>query len=216
MAITLVIRSPTDLTMLLLRAGDATPLLKQFGAILVSDAQAAFDRQRLGTIEWPARYPKMQPPFINIAWALRDFSEGKKEPKATRFSPRPAGIGDINVRDKTSFQVLGPDTVEIGNVESVASAMQHGNVIGSIPVTSTTKAGIAAWIGKKRRRGKNDGTAAEKPKGADYAKKLGRFLDPKVTEYRIKGYARPFVGITDETRAYMLQATEDWIAKGTF
>lgn len=214
MAITLVVRSWNDLAYLKLRAADATPLLKQIGAILVSDAKAAFDRQRLGTIEWPARYPKMKPPFINIAWALKDFGAGAKEPKATRFSPRPAGIGDINVRDKTSFQVLGPDTVEIGNVESCASAMQHGNVLGSIPVTSTVKAGIAAWIGRKRRKGKNDGTAAAKPKGADYAKKLGRFLDPKVTEYRIKGYARPFIGITDETRAYMLQATEDFIATG--
>ena len=60
--------------------GDGTHLvwrriLKQIGLILTSSAQEAFEEERLGDIEWPARYPNQTEPYANIAGIVSDLGK---------------------------------------------------------------------------------------------------------------------------------------------
>lgn len=222
-------------------------LLKRIGAILVSDSKQAFERKALGNIAWPPLYPRQSDPFINVAWALKDFAAGRKEPLARRFSRDHPGIDTGDTKRATTFKVLDTERVQVGNAMPWANAMQNGGVEGVIPITKDAKARMGKWLRSKKvraswtgpvttrgeteeavrswakanrmkfvpdKKGKanKDGSlnfTAQNP----YLRKLGPLM--KQSEYRIKGLARPFIGVTDETRDYMLRATADFLAEGT-
>lgn len=217
-------------------------LLKRFGALLVSDSQKAFKDQALGDIAWPARYPNQRDPFINIAWALKDFAAGRSKPLDRRFQNRPAGIDTGETMRATSFRLVGPTAVEVGNPMPWANAMQRGGIEGVIPITAEMKKRMGKWLKSQKTTASWAGPEATDDEVAAWAKTRGmryvprktkkatdpapltfmaqnpylRKLGPlmKKSEYRIKGLSRPFVGVTDASRRYMIRAVEDFIAKG--
>ena len=135
------------------------PVLKQIGVVLLGEAQKAFTDQQLGTIPWPQRYPRQQPPHINIAGTLADFLAGRKNPPERRFQNRPAGI-DTN-QTKRSLTVAKAITVA-GYVLKVTSAtpgaghLQHGgNTVQ--PVTKSAKKMLGDWLKRLRKAVKKFG-----------------------------------------------------------
>lgn len=173
------------------RVLSARALLVQIGAMLVYDSQSAFTLQRFGDVQWPATYPKQKPPTLNLAWTLKDFAAGKAEPNARRFNNRPAGIATGEEPQQINWQLVGDNAVEIGTVMEGADAMQTGGKLGTIPVTDDAKKRMEAWL--------SDGSAPGRPGPNEvYRAKLRRFLAPNVTDYKLIGYARPFIGIIPE------------------
>src|SRR5574343_573527 len=66
-------------------------ILKAIGALVKSYAQQCFERQAFGRTQWPERYPNQSEPYINVAGAVQDLSQGPSI-KQRRFQRRPAGI----------------------------------------------------------------------------------------------------------------------------
>jgi len=202
-------------------------LLKLIGALVVSQAQKAFQDQRLGDVVWPERYPAMKEPFINLAPVIQKAGEGR-EPSGDDFNRRPAlgGAGSALARS-ILFVVEGDSAVTIGsNRPDLNPGLFQFGGIGRIPITDTTKATLAAWLtrgfdssrstlpgwlnmGKGLSRRKVAGTGNER--GA-YAKKLAFVFRDGKTEHVQGAYPRPFVGFTDETFANLADLFPQWAA----
>jgi phage gpG-like protein len=207
------------------RLKSARKLLKQFGALLVSDSQGAFQDQEFGGVRWPERYPQQADPFLNIAGAVQDFTEGRKEPRSDRFQRRPALVtNDAALSRSISSAVVGDDAVQVGSVVPYADAHQLG-LTTSQPVTEDTKDRIAEWIyGESTKKtfvpdyvsdaevskfARAKGMRAEKGgkrnrKGEatfkvpnPYRTKLEFLLQPDVHELTTQVHARPFIGVTE-------------------
>lgn len=128
-------------------------VLKQIGAVVLADAQRAFKDQGLGELKWPARYPKQQPPFVNIAGVVSDFLSGRKKPPARRFDSRPANIDTAQtLRGLTPARAVTTS----GYVVTVRSAtpqsfrMQNGGTSRQ-PVTQAVKDSLNEWMKQERR-----------------------------------------------------------------
>lgn len=232
-----IVTSAADLVRLAKRIENPAPLLKQMGAMLASDAKASFDRQALGDIAWPERYPGQRAPFINIAGAVADFAVGRKAPLSRRFDARPAGLDTGDTRRRITFAVIPPDGVEVGSTSEQAQRLQSGGE-SKQPVSADTRARIKAFIGKGKKRGvfvpkdvpieearaalglkKN----AKRNKAGElvvedpnpYRAKLMFLTLPATTSLTTKVHARPFLGVTDTMKGDLIRATEDFLATGS-
>ena len=196
-------------------------LMKGIGNILVATAQKAFKEQRLGDINWPARYPKQTAPVINIAGVLQDFLEGKREPPPRRFQNRPAGRDrDLLLRSLTPGKAVKPhgnivDIVVPGSVVPYALAVQEGGkkYPSEQKVTQSAKYLLRAWLvrlRKRRDKATKEGGIYKKIKGQ--RQKIGEAVDASFN-YKAaqkcafllhrdslvtKQAARPYLGVTDE------------------
>lgn len=202
-------------------------LLKLIGALIVSQAQKAFQDQKFGDVVWPERYPAMREPFINLAPVIQKAGEGK-QPSGDDFNRRPAlgGAGSQLARS-IIYNVEGDSAVEIGsNRPDLNPGLFQFGGIGRIPITDTTRQTLAAWLtrgfdasrstlpgwlnmGKGPSRAKVKATGLER--GA-YTKKLAFVFRDGKTEHVQAAYPRPFVGFTDETFAKIGELFPEWAA----
>jgi len=174
---------------------DRRGLLNALGQVAVSYFQRAFVLQRLGSENWPERYPMQTAPKANIAGILSDLNKGSM-PAAKRFEARPAlqGMGSL-----ITHQVLSDDVVEVGVDPSIApwaSVHQTGGWT-SQEVTSTGRRGL--WRLLKKR--------------PDLKSTLGFLFRTPVLETRVN--RRPFVGVTDELADDLTTILEQEIAHGS-
>ena len=178
--------------------GDTGPILERIGAIMEAGAQKAFDEQRFGSFVWPERYPNQSSPFISVAGAVADFSEGKSEPKGRRFDRRPAlrdrGILIGSIRSR----VVAGEAVEVGSTVPYAATHQWG-LVSSQPVTKETKQRIAKWL--------------LKPKGKPYRDKMTPVLAKNRTSWDTEVVQRPFLGVTAQMEEDIATTVETMIAE---
>lgn len=163
-------------------------LLKQVGAIFVSDAQRAFERQRLGVIIWKPRYPNRPDPFISPAGVVSDLAQGDGI-KARRYTRRPAGWDTGATHNKMAFKVIGNDTLEVGSPTPQATIVQRGGTTVQ-PITQKVRDGLA-----KAMRGARKGV-----------KKMGRNLKERTS--KIKALQQVFKGSAKASKKLGKQAQQ--------
>jgi phage gpG-like protein len=166
---------------------DPTPAYKQIGALMVSESQASFKKQRLGDESWKERS------VPNAFGIISDFHHGKRTPPKRRFEPKPALRDTGRLASSIAFKVRGRSFVEVGSNLPYAAVHQHGGEIESLPITETVQKSLGRWL---------------KNKGKQWATQLGRFLAPSWKNKRLTAEveARPFVGLTDQTVKDVKQA----------
>lgn len=134
---------------------DVESALESIGAVIAAQARKAFEDQRLGTVAWQERAPREPEPFLNVIPVLRKAAEGRT-PTADDFQRRPA-LGGVNGQLAGSIAfAVSRAAVEIGTTLENAGLMQFGGK-STIPITDTTRATIARWLGV-------DGTRAPREK----------------------------------------------------
>lgn len=154
--------------------------LKQIGAIVTAESQRAFRDQKHGRDRWEPRSD------VNVFGIIADFAKGGTPP-ARRFERRPALRDTGRLSGSIAFKVLGTKAVEIGTNLPYAGVHQYGGTVESEPVTGAVQKALWKWL---------------KPKDAGLKARLGWLLNKKYRGETIKGEvpARPFVGITKDTR----------------
>lgn len=160
--------------------------LRQVGAMMVSESQAAFRAQRLGDTEWDERRP------INILGIIADFHEGKKDPPARRFERRPALRDTGRLASSIAFRLVGTEVVEVGSNLPYAALHHHGGTAESKPINQQVRTLLADFLRRRKQ----------------YRKGLGWILNQKFEgkTIRQKVPARPIVGITKQTIADVQEA----------
>jgi len=153
--------------------------LKQIGALMVAESQRAFKAQKFGKDAWS---PRGVP---NVYGIIADFHAGRRPP-ARRFEPRPALRDTGRLAASISFKVSG-DSVSVGSNLDYASVLHSGGPIESKPITEQVRKLLGKFL---------------KGAGKQWKKQLGFILNKKFKGETLKGevQARPFVGITTQTR----------------
>ena len=162
---------------------DPTTVLRQIGAVMVSESQAAFRNQRFGDVPWRERAP------VNVFGLLADLAAGK-EPPARRFERRPALRDTGRLQQSIAFRILaGAAVVEVGSNLPYSGVQHRGGEVESVPITKPMQAALYRWMRKGANR--------------DKGKAVGWLLNKKFTGKKLKGTvpARPFVGVTQQTIA---------------
>lgn len=164
-----------------------TAALKQIGALMVGESQRAFREQRLGDKQWEPRAP------INVFGIIADFARGAGAPPARRFQRRPALEDTRNLLRSISFRLVDEHTVEVGTVVQYAQVHQKGGEVKSEKITKTVQEALWDWL---------------QGRGSRYKRDLGWLLNKKYrdTELTAEVPARPFIGVTEQTRAYVRRA----------
>lgn len=180
-------------------------LMKKLGAMVLGASQQAFKLQRFGDIPWKERYPGQKAPKLNIAGAVRDFSEGRTTPKPIRFVDRPALIDEGmrgGLQGSLTYRTVHSLSFEVGTIKQHAWIHQHGGV-STQQITKPVKEGIKAFL-KKKSHSIGHGL---KVRPSEYESKLRPLLRKRVL--RTKVNARPFIGIHSELWGDMLRAVEE-------
>lgn len=156
--------------------------LKAIGLVMVAESQRSFTEQKLGDAVWPERAP------VNVFGLLSDFALGRTEPMARRFERRPALRDTGRLVQSIASRVVGTNTVEVGSNVDYASVHQFGGVTESVPMTSSLRRAVWHWLAKQDTKLK---------------RQIGWVLNRKFVDKRITQEvpARPFLGVTDKTRA---------------
>lgn len=171
--------------------------LVQIGALLESQAQRAFQEQKLGDERWEPRYPNQSEPFMNIAGAVSDWNRGAKI-KSRRFQRRPAGIDTGALRGSVRSEVVG-DEVRAGSRLPYASQFQFGG-ISILKVTKSAKQEAARFL--------------LTAKGKQFRDKLTFILNPNLNQLDTELVPRPFLGITSETEEDIQSAVQESLSDG--
>lgn len=205
--------------------GDVSGALESVGALVVAQGHEAFERQMLGDVIWPERYPAMKEPFINLAPVVQKAGEGRT-PTADDFRRRPAlgGVGS-ELAQSLAFKVAG-NAVEIGTARAdlKPGLFQYGG-IGRVAITETTRETLSNWLLTDRgarpvKGGGHLGTGRNLSKKsvagstavrADFARKLAFVWNGERTELVQAAYPRPFIGYTDETHANVEEKMDEWL-----
>ncbi len=103
------------------------PILKQIGAVMLSESQDAFRNQGFEGSKWPAR----QSP--NVFGIIADFHMGRRKPPARRFQDRPALMDTGRLRGSISFRVVDARSVEVGTNLPYAAPQHFGLEVESKP-----------------------------------------------------------------------------------
>lgn len=197
------------------RLEDPDAVLRQVGGILLAQAHAAFDQQRLGATRWSKRYPSQKPPIINVAGALSDFRQGAKAPKSDRFQARPAGVDTGHLKRSIAVSIRH-NVVEVGSVVPYASVIQWGGT-STQPVTGDAKKRLAKWMatlrGKRRRVATySPSTKTWGPKRAAKSKKAGKKGTPRKSGKKgtpTKSFKSPKTSLKGGTKKKLVKASVD-------
>lgn len=185
----ITIRSRDDLAALRTGLEQTDELLAAIGAMLASDSQRAFQEQRFGDLQWPARYEGADEPFVNVAGLVEDLS-GSDRPKSRRFDRRPAGFDTGQLAASPTHRVSG-NAVEVGSGVEYAERFHKGGV-SVLEVSDDVRARLWKWM-------KTD-------QGRPYRRRLGFLFGVRLLE--TQSHARPFIGITDDGRQRIEGAVE--------
>lgn len=158
--------------------------LKQIGVHMLASSQAAFRLQAWDGEPWPSR----QVP--NIAGVLLDLKHGEN-PQGHRFEGRPA-LKDTGNLVRSLAMRVGPSFVEVGSRMQYAPRAHHGGPGLTETITKEMQDRLWEWL-------KTDGQL--------WKLDLGFLLNTKLRgdALEINAKPRPFVGITEQTRADILE-----------
>lgn len=167
------------------------PLMGRIGKVLVEASYESFALQRLGNIEWAAKYGgSMVPPFLNVAGALADFIGGARAPKKVQFLDRPALLVTGALRRSIAARVPGETSVEVYSPLPYAALMQEGGT-STQNYGEDVKDAIRNWLFTKK--------GASRKGREEYKRKLSPLLARDSLETQV--IPRPFMGVTDEAEA---------------
>ena len=160
--------------------------LKQIGAMMVAESQRAFKLQKFGKHKWDARA------VPNVYGIISDFHQGRRKPVARRFEDRPALRDTGRLAQSIAFKVSGM-SVTVGSNLDYAGTLHAGGKIESKPINSQVRQLLWKWLKRAGKAWKND---------------LGWLLNKKFKDTTLKGEveARPFIGITAQTRRDVKEA----------
>lgn len=213
-------------------------LMKQIGALGADTARRSFQDQALGDWSWPPRYPNQGEPFINIAGAVQDFTDGRNFPKPNRFQRRPANVdegkrgglwGSISNNAPSVF------IAQWGTNKDYSAILQGGGVSVQ-KITPTTRSNYAEAVKKARKKVKSfkgrDVVVSErttkKTKGLTKTERTtfkSKFLqdaeDQKnalqkmafifhADELQTQVNQRPFLGVTDQFEADAIRTVQKY------
>lgn len=201
------------------------PLLKQIGAIIVKECRKAFVMQRLGDLEWPARYEGMSDPFINIAGALVDWNSGRPNPKPNRFQDRPALVDERNLWQSITHKLWPKqNTILFGTAMQYARIHQEGGD-SEITISDQAKDAIYNWLYSKSRKwgmvpskkkvthhGRSGKESRQKDPRAAYAKHVEPLIHMDVWRQRVA--KRAFIGVTNQAEHEVSLAVKYYFEKG--
>lgn len=112
--------------------------LNRIGAMISTRGQIAFDEQKRGDVEWPARA------VPNVAGIVTDLETGTEIPER-RFEDRPAGVDTAGLKNSLSWELEERATaVEIGTNKQGASLIQYGGEV-EVSVTMEVQQKLRAW-----------------------------------------------------------------------
>ena len=117
---------------------DPQKALKQIGAMMVAESQAAFEAQRFGSDNWRERRAP------NVFGILSDFEAGRTPP-SRRFEQRPALRDTGRLASSIAFTVRSP-IVEVGTNVPYGSTHQFGGETTSATITSDLRRKLWAWL----------------------------------------------------------------------
>jgi phage gpG-like protein len=160
--------------------------LKQIGVLMVAESQRAFKAQQFGAKKWDQRAP------INVFGIIADFTAGKTKPPNRRFDREPALRDTGRLSSSIAYQVQGK-IVEVGTNLEYAAVHQTGGETESKPLTESVQKKLARWLKKQP---------------TELQDRLGWLTDEERRGDTLKQTvpARPFVGITPETRKTITKA----------
>jgi len=128
--------------------GGTRPLMTELAMMGEASAMKAFETQTFDGTRWLPRYPEQKPPKFNVAGALQDWASGRKAPKPSRFTDRPALV-DEGMRGglwgSIRGRVIDAQTAEWGTTKEYANVHQFGGVSVQ-PITEDTKERIRKWL----------------------------------------------------------------------
>lgn len=156
--------------------------LKQIGAVMQAESLSAFKLQALGGKQWPERAP------VNVFGIISDFALGRDAPLARRFERRPALVDTGRLRSSIAWQIVGTHAVEVGTTVEYAAVHQFGGTAKSARMTSPIRQALWKWLQKQ---------------STEIKRRVGWALNKKFRDQQIEQQvpARPFLGVTDVTRA---------------
>ena len=160
--------------------------LKQIGALMVAESREAFREQKHGRDRWKPRSD------VNVFGIIKDFAGGATAPPARRFERRPALSDTGRLKQSIAFKVFGRSVVEVGTNLPYAKVHQEGGAVKSEKITKGVQEALWKWLKKK------DKTLKRRLGFLLNKKFRGKFLEGEVPK-------RPFVGITKQTRADVLE-----------
>ena len=162
------------------KLADPSKALAQIGVLMVAESQRSFRDQKLGTTKWEPRAP------VNVFGIIADFHDGRKKPPARRFERRPALRDTGRLASSIAHSVKG-NVVEVGTTVRYAAVHLRGGEVESKPLTSAVRSALWKWL-------RNQST--------ELKRRLGWVLNRKFRDKTLKQEvpARPFLGITAETR----------------
>jgi phage gpG-like protein len=165
------------------RLDDPAKILAKIGVAMVAESQRAFKAQRFGRDQWEPRAP------VNVFGILSDFAAGKTKPPARRLEQRPALRDTGRLASSIAYQVRG-DTVEVGTSVEYAAVHQEGGETESVPVNAQVRRALWKWL---------------KTQSTQVKRQIGWVLNKKFRDQRLKQRvpARPFIGVTAETRVFV-------------
>jgi len=165
---------------------DPHAALKKIGILMVAESQRAFKTQQFGRGKWEQRAP------VNVFGIIADFHMGRTKPPARRFDRRPALRDTGRLASSIAYQVTG-NVVEVGTNLDYAAVHQTGGETESEPITGAVRRGLWRWLKKE---------------STELKRRLGWLLNKKFRDERLTQTvpARPFIGVTPETRAAVKKA----------
>lgn len=160
--------------------------LKVIGVLMVAESQSAFKQQEFGKKKWDERSNP------NVYGIINDFASGGGNPPSRRFQSRPALRDTGRLASSISYRVMSP-SVQVGTTLDYSSVLHFGGTIKSKVITRPMQEAMARWLRRQT---------------ASIRKQLGWLLNRKFTNTQLTGEvkARPFVGITQQTRLYVRRA----------
>lgn len=158
--------------------------LKQIGVHLLASSQAAFRLQEFDGEHWPSRK------VPNLAGVLLDLKHGEN-PQGHRFEGRPANKDTGNLVRSLAMRV-GPTFVEVGSRMEYAPRMHYGLPGLTETITEAMQDRLWKWL---------------QGEGNFWKLELGWLLNEQMrgNALEIKPKPRPFVGITAQTRADIVE-----------
>lgn len=156
--------------------------LKQIGALMQAESLSAFKVQQFGGKPWAERAP------VNVFGIIADFALGRTQPLARRFERRPVLIDTGRLRSSIAWQIAGTHAVEVGTTVEYAPLHQFGGTAKSARMTSPVRTALWKWL---------------QTQSTDIKRRVGWVLNKKYRNEQVTQQvpARPFLGLTDTTRA---------------
>jgi phage gpG-like protein len=173
---------------------DPSSVLKAIGNHLAAESREAWQKNSYGGIPWPEHYPGMDDSrFVHVAGAITDLLRGPAIRSKFLKRREPTLVGDGHLRRSINYQILSSRKVEVGAMKNVGDYAALHNKEGSKSKPVKISGGLRSNLAKVMKRAKRNPVKKKK------LQTLGFLFNVDVYQQDIAW--RPFIGITDQSRA---------------